>query len=288
MDSDFLSQIIDLVETKLGLKSNSISLSIWEEMVKERMSSCKLATYEEYFHQLLLSPLELHELIERTVIPETWFFRDQEVFDFLSFWVKQTDKVPLLKILSLACSTGEEPYSIAMALFDGGASKNHFVIDAIDISKTALLKAKLGVYSNNSFRGNNLSFRDRYFDKTSEGYIIQEQIKEQVRFYYSNILENGTFFSFPSYHLIFCRNVLIYLNKDAQMHLLNRIKTLLAPQGILMVGSAEKQIALKAGFISAEFPKRYALILKQEPHNQSKTETLPLDQHLMQNRVKKS
>jgi chemotaxis protein methyltransferase WspC len=280
MGSKSLDQIIGLLEAKLGLKSNSTSLILWEDVVKERMAYCNLITYTDYFKRLLLSSDELQELIERIMIRETWFFRDKETFDFLFHWVKKVNiQIPLLKILSLGCSTGEEPYSIVMTLFEAGISRNSFIIDAMDISQTALIKARLGVYRKNSFRNKDLSYRDRYFDKTSIGYIIKDMVKEQVHFCYGNILDDQTSFDFPSYDLIFCRHVLIYLDHNAQMKVLNRIKTLLAPQGILIVGSAEKKIALKAGFISDELTSTYAFRINQHLQNVSQRNKPSFDEN---------
>lgn len=264
-DHQFLDQIINLIETKVGLNSNATCMPIWDEMIKERMGICHLVTYKEYFDKLNHSSDEFQELIEKIVIPESWFFREKGVFDFLFHWVTQSDyQIPYLKILSLACSTGEEPYSIAMTLMDAGLSKNGFSINALDISKTALFKAHLGIFGNNAFRTNDLNFRDYYFHKTSLGYAINEKIKEKVQFYHGNLIDPYSSYNSHTYHLILCRNVLMYFNKEAQKKALQNIIEALTPSGILIVGSAEKQIAHSMGFVSTGYPKSQALKLKNE------------------------
>lgn len=266
-----LNQIIHIVESRLGLKPHSTRLSKWEQVVEERMMFLDLPTYEDYWRWLSESQDEWQELIEHIVIPETWFFRDKGAFNFVSQWIKQTkNQTSLFRVLSLACSTGEEPYSIAMTFLEAGLSRQGFLIDAIDISKKALARALLGIYGTYSFRGKDLSYRNKYFDKTSIGYAIKDHVKEQVRFYYGNVLDNNKFFlNTQFYHLIFCRNLLIYLNRNAQLSVLNRIKSLLTPQGILIVSPAEAQIASSAGFMPAQASYTYALKIKANLQIQS-------------------
>lgn len=266
MDSKYLNQIIKLVESKIGLKPQVIHLSMWEEMLKKRMDHCKLCNEEAYLNFLIQSPDELQACIEQVVIPETWFFRDKKVFDFLACHADQMKgQDSVLKILSLACSTGEEPYSIAMTLFKAGFSKNEFLIDALDISKEALVKARRGIYNKNSFRNKEVSERDCYFHQINTGYVLKDQIKAQVHFYCRNIISDQLSIDSQSYHWIFCRNLLIYLNPEAQINTLNRIKNLLASQGVLIVSSAEAQIAQKSGFVSASPSLLCAFSLGQEP-----------------------
>jgi chemotaxis protein methyltransferase WspC len=266
-----LNQIIHLVESRLGLKPHSTRVSKWEQVVEERMTLLDLSTYEDYWKWLSESQDEVQELIEHIIIPETWFFRDKGAFNFVSQWIAQTqNQTSLFRVLSLACSTGEEPYSIAMTFLEAGLSRQGFFIDAIDISKKALAKALLGIYGKYSFRGKDLSYRDKYFDKTSIGYAIKDQVKEPVRFYYGNVLNDQIFLNAQFYHLIFCRNLLIYLNRDAQLSVLNCIKSLLVPQGILIVSPAEAQIASSAGFMPAQVSYTYALKIRPNLQTQSK------------------
>jgi chemotaxis protein methyltransferase WspC len=265
MTSESFKQIIHYVETKLGLKSESVRNEIWEEILKKRMAFSGLDDYHHYLKLLRRSMDEYHKLIEWVVVPETWFFREKAIFDFLKIWVKQHSKLhSQIKILSLACSSGEEPYSIAMALLDARVSKSLFKIDAFDISHDALLKAEKGLYLKNSFRVKELSFRDHHFSKTSSGYLIDDKVKEKVNFYYANLLDKGVLFPSLSYHVIFCRNLLIYLNKKGQKEIFKKIKALLNPGGILIVGPAETHLAFNEGFHPIPSPSTYAFMLKAE------------------------
>src|SRR5262249_28978799 len=135
---------------------------------------------------------EIQELIETVVVPETWFFRDAKAFEVLAEFVVH-EWLPAspqgsLKILSGPCSTGEEPYSVAMALLDVGMPAHRFTIDAVDISARAVAKAKAGVYGANSFRGQSLEFRERYFEETAIGYTLKRSVCRSVAFHQSNLL----------------------------------------------------------------------------------------------------
>lgn len=161
----------NLLKASMGLDAASIGGSAIERAVLERASACGVAGPDAYWQRVCASPVELQELIEAVVVPETWFFRDREAFSTLvrlardASWATHTGGVR--RILSLPSSTGEEPYSIAMALFDAGVPADRFSIDAVDISAQAIALARTGVYGRNSFRGRELGFRSRYFDATA-------------------------------------------------------------------------------------------------------------------------
>jgi chemotaxis protein methyltransferase WspC len=262
-----LEAIQGLIEKEIGLKPNSISGVLWEYALKERMSLSGLTKEQDYFNRLLSSSHERQEFIELIVIPETWFFRDKGSFDFLSQfikdqWFKKYQK-QILKVMCLPCSTGEEAYSIAITLLECGLTKNQFWIDAVDVSKKALAKAETGIYSKNSFRGRDLSFRDRYFEKREEGYFLKSFIKDQVHFSMWNVLDDQIPFEPASYHILFCRNLLIYLDVPAQNKTFRFIEKILQPHGFLVLGPAETQVARYYGFEPYPFNKSYAFYAKK-------------------------
>ena len=115
--------------------------------------------------------------MESVVVTETWFFRDREPFDAMVQFVKGrlADDAGRrrVRILSVPCASGEEPYSLVMGLLDAGIDSKDFEVDAADVSPRALLKAKRAIYNKNSFRGSDLRFRDRYFHQNKEGYVLR-------------------------------------------------------------------------------------------------------------------
>lgn len=265
MAEERLHSIIHLVEKEIGLKPNFVNHSIWEWVIGERMKACQISSYSKYLSLLKASIYEMKKVIELIVIPETWFFREKGSFEFLTSYVKntwlhQTNKESI-RILSIACSSGEEPYSIGMTLLDLGLSKFHIEIDAADISSKSIEKAQKGIYGKNSFRKNGETFIAKYFDKRGEDLVIRNQVKELVNFYCLNILSNHIPFSKNSYHFVFCRNLLIYLDEKSQSATLQLIKKLLKPEGYLIVGPAEAQLATNAGFIPESRFNAYAFSL---------------------------
>ncbi len=236
-----------MLRDKIGLDASSIGSRTIARAVEKRRLACDLSDVTSYFYHLQTSTQELEELIETVVVPETWFFRDKEPFVYLSQyvtteWLKASS---ILRVLSVPCSTGEEPLSIAMTLLDSGLAPTQFSIDAVDISKRALLKAKQAIYSERSFRGGGLQAKQRYFRSLADGYEVRPFVRNTVKFIQGNILKPG-FLSEGKYQIIFCRNLLIYLDLAARNQVLEALDQALAPSGLLFVGAAEtSQITAK-------------------------------------------
>jgi chemotaxis protein methyltransferase WspC len=195
------------------------------------------------------------------VVPETYFFRDRKPFEFLIKTVQSDARfravTTKLNLLSVPCSTGEEPYSLAMALFAAGIPATRFSIDAIDISKVALNKAKRAIYGKNSFRGEPFVDHDRYFQQTAEGSEVFASVRNTVRFRQGNLL---TAFANAQakYDIIFCRNLLIYLEPSVCSEILKTLHHLLLPQGLLFVGASETSKVPLDRFASMRQPFTFA------------------------------
>lgn len=148
-----------------------------------------------------------------------WFYRDADAFKALARLAHERlaergNALPL-RVLSLPCSTGEEPYTIAMTLLDAGFDAAQLRIDAMDISDRSLATAQRAVYGRNSFRGNAFPFRDAHFTRTEDGWRLAPRIVEAVRFSRANLMQLDAS-SLGVYDFVFCRNVLIYFDRDAQ------------------------------------------------------------------------
>ena len=165
-----LAALENLLKASMGLSAASIGSSAIARAVQERQEACNLADVQAYLERVRGSGTELQALIEAVVVPETWFFRDSRAFAALARLAPedwpQTHPEGLVSLLSLPCSTGEEPYSMAMALLDAGVPANRFRVDAVDISARQPRAGHACGYGNNSFRGHELGFRDRHFDLT--------------------------------------------------------------------------------------------------------------------------
>jgi chemotaxis protein methyltransferase WspC len=256
-----LDQIQTLIKQTMGLDAATIGTPAIEQAVRQRANSRGLAELDAYWRFLKASEAELQLLIEAVVVPETWFFRDRWAFDVLrQLAVEEWLSAPKMqyRLLSLPCSTGEEPYSMAMALSEAGLSPGRFLVDAGDISEQSLERAREGVYRRNSFRSEDLQFRDKYFDKTLDGYRLRDQLRPTVKFQQVNLMDPRTLPGQGVYHAIFCRNVLIYFDRVGQDAVVQLLTRLLAPDGLIFVGPAEGSLMLDSGYEPAKAPQALA------------------------------
>ena len=163
--------------------------------------------------------------------PEQWVILDKEVFPEL---IKRFGKN--LKIWSAACSTGDEPYSLVMAL-SKHLPLNQIKIIATDIDKQVLEKARVGLYNDKSISAVPDEFKRKYFTKIGSSYQISDEIKRQVEFKEHNLLKDP----YPAgCHLIVCRNVLIYFTEEAKEDIYKKFNSALTKDGILFIGSTEQ------------------------------------------------
>jgi chemotaxis protein methyltransferase WspC len=252
----------NLLKNAMGLDTPSIGSAAIERAVRLRMATLGVKQADDYRQQLRSSADELQELIEAVVVPETWFFRDREAFATLARLVteerRSTPSASVVRLLSVPCSTGEEPYSMVMSLLDGGFSPQQVQVDAVDISARALAHATRGVYGPNSFRGANLAFRERYFQPVENDYALVEWLRGIVTFRQSNILSPDFSFRQEPYDVIFCRNLLIYFDRSTQEQVMKTLARLLKPGGFLFVGPAEAFLASCSGFASVNQAMSFA------------------------------
>ena len=257
-----VSEIQTLLQQVMGLHAETIGSSSIERAVQARMMACGAASVDDYMDRLTASPREVQELIEVVIVPETWFFRDPEAFVELKRiacedW-RPNGPGDVLDVLSVACSTGEEPYSIAMALLDAGYPSDRFRIDAVDISERSLDYARRGIYGKNSFRGDGLGFCERYFHKLSAGHRVHDAVRESVHFRYGNVHAEDFLLDAQPYDAIFCRNLLIYFDPPTQARAIAVLRRLLKDTGALFVGPAETGLLLNPDFVSVKVPLAFA------------------------------
>ncbi len=210
-----------------------------------RMAQRGIATEAQYLALLEGDGDEFQQLVELLTVNETYFFREPEhlklVVDTIVPEIIAQRKAQPVRILSAGCSTGEEPYSIAMMLRErfGPDSEHLFTIAGVDIDASALGVARRGVYGPGSFRGVDPSLRERYFTPCGHECYELGEIRRQVRFEVANLLG-------PSYpaivqkpDIIFYRNVSIYFPSQVQREIFGRLAALLDEGGYLFVGASE-------------------------------------------------
>lgn len=189
------------------------------------------------------------ELVDAATNNETYFFRDEKPFTTFC-----NDIIPMIRaksngkisIWSAGCSTGQEPYSLAMILNENFPEID-FSIEATDVSDTALAKAKSGIYTKLELsRGIDQNRISRHFKSMNEGeWQVHERLKSKISFSKFNLLTDN--FKKSNYDIVFCRNVLIYQNFDNRKAIIKKLSDSLKPHGVLLLGSGESIIGMDVG-----------------------------------------
>ncbi|KAB2952968.1 protein-glutamate O-methyltransferase CheR [Heliorestis acidaminivorans] len=211
-------------------------------------------TIHEYLLYLNSNPAEWDKLIEHITINETYFFREEKALEAFSAILQEYQyrkDTEVLRIWSAACSSGEEPYTLAMLIKESGLFPRGSVqIVASDIDSKILEKAQRGRYGKKS-----LSFRKmpevmlrKYFFATGEDYQINDELKEMITFRKLNLLEPYLVGKMEKVDIIFCRNVLIYFDGPVIQKIIHRFADIIKPGGYLFLGHAETIHGTKSPF----------------------------------------
>ncbi|MVW89025.1 chemotaxis protein CheR [Pseudomonas sp. PB101] len=267
MTSD--QRFFDFLKETIGLDVTSVGPAIIERAVRQRSIVAQAVSADEYWRTLQGSRDEQQALIEAVIVPETWFFRYPESFATLaklaSKRLSEINNLRALRILSLPCSTGEEPYSIAMALLDAGLKPHQFKVDGMDVSPLSVDKARRALYGKNSFRGDDIAYRDRHFTAVGDGYRLDPRVQEQVRLQVANLLDPGLLAGEPPFDFVFCRNLLIYFDQPTQKQVFEVLKHLTHVDGVLFIGPAEGSLLGRLGMRSIGIAQSFAFSRQATP-----------------------
>jgi chemotaxis protein methyltransferase CheR len=266
MYDNSLSQIADFIYQRSRLAFPGRKKTFMRSKIQERLETLNISDFTSYLQLLQTSEEETFKLVDILTVNETFFFRNQNQFDFLSRkiipeleyskgmelmkrWGEATQPSPKsimrLRILSAGCSTGEEPYSLAMSLLESLRFPKAWEIEIIagDISETCLQSAARGFYEKEKLRNVPFVLRNKYFEESDEGYYVNNDVKGLVRFIPLNlhnlIVGDGLPGFDRQFDIIFCRNVLIYFSPNSQQQLISTLYNLLVDGGYLFTGDAE-------------------------------------------------
>ncbi len=263
-----LEHICQLFEQRLGINIQYPSSSVWSQAVHRRMEERNCPDEKQYYALLVTDHFEFQQLTELIIVPETWFYRDKAAFYYLSEWAKNFLKNKpnhTLRILSAPCSSGEEPYSIAMSLNEVEISYASYIIEAIDISKILIKKATKAIYGKRTLRNTDDHLLKKYFYKSAAGeFALIPTLHQHIYFKQANLLDTGLFSSRVKYDVIFCRNLLIYLQPNIQKKLIHILTKILGPEGLLFVAPSEIEAVRSQGFYSVGNPRACALIFGEK------------------------
>lgn len=232
---DFKKDIFGL--TKIDL--NAYKEKQMKRRIDTLISKNNITSYKDYVALIKKDKEKFDQFVNFLTInvsefyrnPEQWEILDKEVFPTL---IQRFGKN--LKIWSAACSTGDEPYSLVMAL-SKHIPLSQIKIIATDIDKQVLDKARMGLYNEKSIASVPAEFKKKYFTKVGSSYQISDEIKRQVEFKEHNLLKDP----YPAgCHMIVCRNVLIYFTEEAKEDIYKKFNAALVKDGILFIGSTEQ------------------------------------------------
>lgn len=195
-------------------------------------------SFREYFRAIDQNPQWFQEFLDRMTINVSEFWRNPNRWELLEkkFLPQMLARTGQLKCWSAACSTGEEPYSLAMILAELGALSRSRIV-ASDLDEQAIAKARQGIYPERAIRDVPKRYLDKYFTRNDTLYTVSDTIRRSVHFEKLNLLSD----SFGThYDLIICRNVIIYFTEPAKQQLYRKFSASLKPGGILFVGSTEQ------------------------------------------------
>ncbi|MBZ2206916.1 CheR family methyltransferase [Massilia soli] len=246
----------DQVRTQTGLDLTAAEI---DRAVARRMAKCGQSEAADYEANITLD--EMRALVELLVVPESWMFRDADAFAAAVAAVqRRLSNAPgrAVRILSVPCAGGEEPYSMAMALSDAGVAPGSFRIEAFDLSEVALERARRGLYTRNAFRGGDLAFRERHFTEVGKEFQISDAMRAQVRFSQGNLLVTDLAAG-GRFDVVFCRNLLIYFDEPTAATAIARLHALLDDDGVLFAGYAEVPTYCRNGFASVRAANAFAL-----------------------------
>ncbi|MCP3772448.1 protein-glutamate O-methyltransferase CheR [Paenibacillus sp. MZ04-78.2] len=220
----------------------SIDLSQYKEaQMKRRLTTLRMkkgyTTFASFFEAMTKDKELFYEFLDRMTINVSEFWRNPNRWEVLEqkFLPDMLRKSRKVKCWSAACSTGEEPYTLAMILAELNAQDS--VVLATDIDEGALEKAKKAVYSDRSVRDVPVKYLQKYYRQENLTYLIADSLKKSIRFQKQNLLVD-TFDT--GFDLIVCRNVMIYFTEEAKHLLYQKFASALKPGGILFVGSTEQ------------------------------------------------
>lgn len=225
----------------------------------KRLRARQLTTVQDYCTLLQQDrdDEELAHLIDAISTNHTFFFRENAHFDFVRTQIvpemlarRTQDRAPAFNAWSAACSSGEEPYSLAITLHEALPETGHWPwkIEATDISHRILAKARAGIYRSDVVEKLPPAMLKTYFQRgvgPQEGnYRIRPAIAARVSYQHLNLLDGEPPFTAP-FHVIFCRNVMIYFDRPTQEELVNKLTRRLLPGGYLLVGHSESLTGIR-------------------------------------------
>ena len=250
-DNDY-EQFRKVIYDECGITFSATNRSILDSRIKDLLRRKNLQTPAEYMDLVLKNPDEMKEMLDSVTTNLTRFFRNQPHFDaFINYVIpavienkkKGVDRT--IRVWSAGCSTGEEPYTIAMILKEIVPLGFDFKVTASDISLKSLMVGQQGFYADSKVDGIPANYLEKYFTKVEGGYQVKKELQDTIHFDYHNLKNDS---GARNLDVVFCRNVLIYFDEAAQRAVIDRFWDAMAPQSYLFIGHSESLFGMKTQF----------------------------------------
>lgn len=260
MTIDEFTQIRDLVHEKSGMFFDENKLYLVRNRLVRRLASLGINSFKDYFYHVKYdnSQVEFNHLMDALTNNETSFFRNEpQLLSFSDEVLPEIKKRKIdngeprnLRIWSAGCSTGEEPYTLAILIAEKFGSTEGWNIEimANDISEEALKRSRRGEYSGLTLRNVKPTLLARHFEKHGDAYRIKPDIKGLVKFAHLNLNDQIKMSINTNFDVIFCRNVMIYFSEEAKKKLVRSYYNALRPGGYLYVGHSETLHGISKAF----------------------------------------
>jgi len=257
-----------MLGSRYGWSAELLSGEAVEQAVARRVDERGGAGSDAYVRALACDAEECRKLAELMAVYESWFFRDAGAFEYLIHYVRERwvrgAKGPL-RVLSVGCARGEEPYTVVMTLLEAGLKESGFVVEAVDMSGEAIEAARRGFYRDNAFRTREQGLRTKFFTAVEGGWLLDRRLAAMVKFVEGNVMDDEQQSLRGRYDVVFCRNLLIYLTEGVQELLVKKLGGLLADEGVMLVGPSEGGLMTKQGFAPVAYPRCYAFTRASPP-----------------------
>lgn len=243
-----------LIYNESGITFSNTNRAILESRIKDRLRKSPELTPEAFFKIISTDSNELKQFLDSVTTNLTRFFRNTAHFEAFTNYVlpeiikqKQNSLTAnkTVRVWSAGCSTGEEPYTIAMLLKEHLPADFKGEVIASDISLKSLMVGKQGFYLDNKITGIPEQYLQKYFEKKEYGYQAKSSLMDMIRFDYHNLKHDS---GLRNLDIVFCRNVLIYFDETAQQETINRFWDAMAPHSYLFIGHSESLFGMKTNF----------------------------------------
>jgi chemotaxis protein methyltransferase CheR len=257
LPDDVFRLLRDQIYKRSGMWFSDSSKYLLQKRLSPRAKELNFDSFQKYFYFLQYDPRaesEFDQIYDLVTTNETYFFREPaQLAAFIEEIVPDIlsqKSVKKIRIWSAGCSSGEEPYSIAILLQEAGYyDRAAFEIFASDINQAVLAKARKGQYRENAFRATDVAIRDRNFTKEADGsWRIKDDVRNRVSFGRLNLYDEARVSLLGHLDVIFCRNVIIYFDDSSKRVVVNNFYNRLTESGYLLLGHSESLISLSTQF----------------------------------------